>query len=76
MANREGSSTKKTLLFNRTNYSFWKVQMRTYLASLGVYVWDKIQNGYENSHALMSKDDEKVFTNNTKAMNAILSKLP
>ena len=40
------SSTNKVPLFDGTNFSFWKVRMRTYLMSLGVDVWEVVETRY------------------------------
>jgi hypothetical protein len=75
MTSHEGTSTNKAPLFNGTNFSFWKVRMRTYIMDLGAYVWDVVETGYVNPVVLASKDDKLEFSFNAKAMNAILSGL-
>lgn len=49
--------------------------MKTYLMSLGVDIWGEIEHGYENTLAIVDKDDKLELSFNFKAMNAILSRL-
>jgi hypothetical protein len=60
-------------LFDGTNFSFWKIRMRTYLMSLGADVWDVIEIGYVKPIVLASKDDKMEFIFNEKEMNSILN---
>ena len=46
MKSHEGTSTNKPPLFDGTNFSLWKVRMRTYIMALGVDVWDVVETGY------------------------------
>jgi hypothetical protein len=46
MTSHEGTSTNKPHMFDGTNFSFWKVRMRTYIMDLGVDVWDVVETGY------------------------------
>ena len=73
MKSHEGTSTNKAPLFNGTNFSFWKVRMRTYIMALGVDVWDVVETGYVKPVVLASKGNKLEFNFNAKAMNAILS---
>jgi hypothetical protein len=75
MTSHEGTSTNKPPLFDGTNFSFWKVRMRTYIMGLGVDVWDVVKTEYMKHVVLASKDDKLEFSFNAKAMNAILSGL-
>jgi hypothetical protein len=75
MTSHEGTSTSKPPLFDGTNFSFWKVRMRTYLMALGVDVWDVVETGYIKPVVLASKDDKLEFSFNAKGMNAILNGL-
>ena len=75
MTSQEVSSSNRAPLFDGTNFSFWKIRMRTYLMSLGADVWDVVETGYVKPIILASKDDKLEFTFNGKAMNAILSGL-
>ena len=74
MTSHEGL-TNKVPMFDGTNFSFWKVRMRTYLMSLGADVWEVVETGYAKPVLLASKDDKLEFNFNAKAMNAILSGL-
>jgi FtsZ-binding cell division protein ZapB len=74
MTSHDGS-TNKAPIFNGTNFSFWKVRMRTYLMSLGADVWEVVETGYTKPTVFLSKDEKLEFTFNAKAMNAILSGL-
>jgi hypothetical protein len=58
MTSHEGTSTNKHHLFDGTNFSFWKVRMRTYVMALGDDVWDVVETGYTKPVVLASKDDK------------------
>jgi hypothetical protein len=75
MTSHEGTSTSKPPLFDGTNFSFWKIRMRTYLMALGVDVWDVVETGYTKPVVLASKDDKLEFSFNAKEINAILNGL-
>jgi hypothetical protein len=75
MTSHEGTSASKPPLFDGTNFSFWKIRMRTYLMALGADVWDVVETGYTKPVVLASKDDKLEFSFNAKGMNAILNGL-
>jgi hypothetical protein len=75
MTSHEGTSENKPPLFDGTNFSFWKIRMRTYLMALGANVWDVVETGYVNLVVLYSKDYKLEFSFNYKGMNAILNGL-
>jgi hypothetical protein len=75
MTSHEGISTNKPPLFDGTNFSFWKVRMRTYIMALGADVWDVVETGYTKPVVLASKDYKLEFSISAKEMNAILSGL-
>jgi hypothetical protein len=75
MTIHEVTSTNKAPMFNGTNFTFWKVRMRTYIMDLGADVWDVVEIGYVKPVVLASKDDKLEFSFNAKAMNVILSGL-
>ena len=75
MTSYEWNSSKKVPLFYGTNFSFWKVIMRTYIMSLGADVWDVVETGYVNIVLLASRADKMEFSFNAKEMNAIMSGL-
>jgi hypothetical protein len=52
----EGTSTNKAPLFDGTNFSFWKVRIRTYIMDLGADVWDVVETGYVKLVVQDSKD--------------------
>ena len=63
-------------MFNGTNFTFWKVRMRTYIMDLAEDVWDVVDTSYVKPVVLANNDDKIEFSFNAKAMNAILSGLP
>jgi hypothetical protein len=75
MTSHEGTSASKPPLFDGTNFSFWKIRMRTYLMALGADVWDVVETGYTKPVVLANKDDKLEFSFNAKGMNAILNGL-
>ena len=58
MTSHEGTSTNKPPLFDGTNFTFWKVRMRTYIMPLGDTVWDVVETRYIKPFVLASKDDK------------------
>jgi hypothetical protein len=46
MTIHEGTSATNPPLFDGTNFSFWKIRMRTYLMALGADVWDVVETAY------------------------------
>jgi hypothetical protein len=75
MTSHEGTSASKPPLFDGTNFTFWKIRMRTYLMALGVDVWDVVETGYTKPVVLANQDDKLEFSFNDKGMNAILNGL-
>jgi hypothetical protein len=75
MTSHDGSSTNRPPLFDGTNFSFWKIRMRTHLISLGVDVWDVVEIGYVKPVVLALKYDKLEFSFNAKSMNVILNGL-
>jgi hypothetical protein len=75
MTIHEGTLASKPPLFDGTNFSFWKIRMRTYLMALGVDVWDVVETRYTKPIVLASKDDKLEFSFNAKGMNVILNGL-
>ena len=65
----------KVPMFDGTNFSFWKVRMRTYIMFLGANVWDVVDTSYVKLFVLASRDDKLEFSFNAIAMNTILSGL-
>ena len=61
-------------LFDGSNYTFWKVRMRTFLCSIDKSVWDAVENGWTRSEAAKSTWDKAalaVANANSKALNSI-----
>jgi hypothetical protein len=75
MSSHEGNLTNNSPLFNGTNFTFWKVRMRTYIMALAADVWDVVDTGYVNPFVIANKDEKIDFSFNAKAMNAILGGL-
>ena len=75
MTSYEGTSSNKVPLFDGTNFSFWKVRMRTYIMSLGANVWVVVETSQVNLVVLASRDDKLAFSFNAKAMKTIPSGL-
>ena len=62
MTSYDGTSSNKVPLFDGTNFSFWKVRMRTYIMSLGADVWDVVDIYYVNPVVLSASDDNMEFS--------------
>ena len=64
------------LLFDGTNYAYWKVHMRTFLQSLDEKVWQIVEIGQTKPKEVPVDWDEakiKVANFNSKALNALFS---
>ena len=74
---KQGKQTKiGTPLFNGLNYAFWNVRMRVYLQAQGVDIWKAIVNRYNvPATPPTNQDSKKLYEDNSKAMNEILSGL-
>ncbi|VFQ87886.1 unnamed protein product [Cuscuta campestris] len=79
----EGQSTTRPLLFDETNYTYWKEGMRIYIQSTNFLLWRIIKNGedvpmkkVEETNVPKTEDeydaqDIKKVENNAKAINII-----
>ena len=71
-----GQSLIIPLLFDGTNYAYWKVRMKTFLQSLDEKVWQAVEIGWTKpTKAPANWDDAKIkATNfNNRALNALFS---
>ena len=55
MDKQEGLSTNRDLIFDDSNYTFWKIRMEFYLQSLGMDVWKSMEVEYEFLKMQMSQ---------------------
>lgn len=63
-------------IFERSDYSFWKVQMRGYLISLGYNTWKEVETKYvQPTNGLTTPDEIQAYAENEKASYAIFSAL-
>ena len=71
-----GRSLIIPLLFDGTNYAYWKVRMKAFLQSLNEKVWQAIEIGWTKPKEALADWDEakiKVDNFNSKALNALFS---
>ena len=71
-----GQSLIIPLLFDGTNYAYWKVRMRAFLQSLDEKVWQAVEIGWTKpKEALADWDDAKIKAANfnSRAMNNLFS---
>ena len=71
-----GQSLVIALLFDGTNYAYWKVRMRAFLQSLDEKVWQAVEIGWTKPKKVLDDwDDAKIkATNfNNRALNALFS---
>ena len=71
-----GQSLIIALLFDGTNYAYWKVRMRAFLQSLDEKVWQAVEIGWTKPKKVLDDwDDAKIkATNfNNRALNALFS---
>jgi hypothetical protein len=66
---KEGLSTSKDPLFDRTNYALWSIIMNTYLMTLRFSIWESVIAGYIDEARKESSE------NNAKEIDVILSGL-
>ena len=52
----EGSSLNRPPSFSGENYGYWKERMRIFIESIGIEIWDAIENG---PYVPMKVDGEK-----------------
>ena len=76
MAAQFGNSTNKASLFDGNNYAFWRKRMKYYLMAQGYEIWQIIEDGFiPTKTPPIDKSDKRLYVNNAKAMNTILSGL-
>ena len=71
-----GQSLITPLLFDGTNYAYWKVRMRAFLQSLDEKVWQAVGIGWTKPKEASADWDEakiKVANFNSRALNALFS---
>ena len=64
------------LLFDGTNYAYWKVRMRAFLQSLDEKVWQAVEIGWTMpKEAPVDQDEAKIKAANfnNRALNALFS---
>jgi len=73
MSNYEREASIRPLIFDGTNFVYWKVRVTAYLQSLGTEVWDIIDTGYTFPSATPTDPAEKKkYETNAKAVNTLL----
>ncbi|CAM8968333.1 unnamed protein product [Rhodiola kirilowii] len=88
MTLKEGQSTTRPPLLEGSNYASWKPKMKSFLKSLDERAWKAVLNGWteptmENltgeavpkPEALWTEANDRASMRNSKAMNAILSRV-
>jgi hypothetical protein len=76
MSNQDGMASIRPPVFNGNNLIFWKTRMRSYLQSLGVYVWAIVEGGYQYPSAVPTDPTErKTYETNANVVNALLGSL-
>ena len=71
-----GQSLIIPLLFDGTNYAYWKVRMRAFLQSLDEKVWQAVEIGWTKPKEVLADWDEakiKATNFNSRALNALFS---
>ena len=72
----KGQSLIIPLLFDGTNYAYWKVHMKVFLQSLDEKVWQAVKIGWTKPKEASADWDEakiKVANFNSRALNALFS---
>ena len=71
-----GQSLIIPLLFDGTNYAYWKVCMRAFFQSLDKKVWQAVEIGWTKPKEALADWDEakiKAANFNSRALNALFS---
>ena len=71
-----GQSLVIALLFDGTNYAYWKVRMRAFLQSLDEKVWQAVEIGWTKPKKVLDDWDDakiKAANFNNRALNALFS---
>ena len=71
-----GQSLVIALLFDGTNYAYWKVRMRAFLQSLDEKVWQAVEIGWTKTKKVLDDWDDakiKAANFNNRALNALFS---
>ena len=71
-----GQSLIIALLFDGTNYAYWKVRMRAFLQSLDEKVWQAVEIGWTKTKKVLDDWDDakiKAANFNNRALNALFS---
>ena len=71
-----GQSLIISLLFDGTNYTYWKVRMKAFLQSLDEKVWQAVEIGWtkpKESSADWNDAKIKVANFNSRALNVLFS---
>ena len=71
-----GQSLIIALLFDGTNYAYWKVRMRAFLQSLDEKVWQAVEIGWTKPKKVLDDWDDakiKAANFNNRALNALFS---
>ena len=73
MRNYEREASIRPLIFDGTNFIYWKVRVTASLQSLGTEVWDIIDTGYTfRSVTPTDLAEKKKYETNVKAVNTLL----
>ena len=76
MSNQDGTTSIRPPLFNGNNLIFWKTRTRSYLQSLGAYVWAIVEGGYQYPNSVpIDAVARKNYETNAKVVNALLGSL-
>ena len=74
----KGQSLIIPLLFDGTNYAYWKVRMRAFLQSLDEKVWQAVKIGWTKPKEVPTDWDDakiKAVNFNSRALNVLLSEV-
>ena len=76
MSNYEKEASIRSLIFDGTNFVYWKVRIIAYIQSLGTEVWGIVETGYTFPSATPTDSaGKKPYETNAKAINTLLGSL-
>jgi len=76
MANQEREASIRPPIFDRRNFTHWKIRTKSYLQSLGMDVWGIVEGGYTYPSVIpIDTAERKQYELNSKAITVLLGSL-
>ena len=76
MSNQESVGSIRPLIFDGSNFVYWKIRTTTYLQSLGIDIWEIMEGGYKFPSAIHTNTTgRKQYEINAKVVTILLASL-